>query len=166
MWPLNNFSFLGFSFLICKMKGYGPRILLFWDAHFSQQLQKDRMSRVFDMVPSAAWGFPDFLRSFLLPQQVVAILRCDAMISSSPKGCFQQTCTPNTGQDPKAPTICQYQLSMFPHNKVKALSGGGKPNSISSLSHFSFRFLMKLREIKGWKTQHSSLFSRSTLKAE
>lgn len=95
----------------------------------SKSKMTDRMSVVFDIVPSAAWGFSDFLGSLLLPQQVAAILRCDAIIPSFQKGHLQQTCTPSRWQDPKTPTIWQYQLSIFPHDKVKALSGGANSNS-------------------------------------
>lgn len=72
------------------------------------------MSGVFDMVPGTAWGFATFSGSVMPPQRVVAILSCDAMTSSFQKGCFQQTCIHSAGQAPKAPIICQYQLSIFP----------------------------------------------------
>lgn len=104
----------------------------------SKSKMTDRMSVVFDIVPSAAWGFSDFLGSLLLPQQVAAILRCDAIIPSFQKGHLQQTCTPSRWQDPKTPTIWQYQLSIFPHDKVKALS-------VEPTQTHTFFFLMELR---------------------
>ena len=56
----------------------------------SRSKMTDRMSAVFDIVPSVARGFFDFLGSLLLPQQVAAILRCDAMIASFQKAVFSK----------------------------------------------------------------------------
>lgn len=121
--------------------------------------QIDRMSGVFNMVPSAAWGLTDFLKSLLLPQQMAAILGCDAMTPSFQRGCFQQTCILSkyrTGHLQSANINSPFfRMTMSKHHQVE-------PTQTQLLHSHTFFFLwmkLKKREKRG-KTQHPALFSR------